>query len=645
MGSTHAGATLAPPIRVLVAEDEHPLHDALCDLVGAEPGLELAGSAMDAEEAIEKAQSLQPDVALLDVRMPGGGGPRAVREIGEVSPATRSVALSAYEDRSNVLQMLRAGAIGYVVKGDPAEEILDAIRRAARGQASFAAGVVAEVVSEVGRDIAERDEAVEAQRQSESRFRSLLESAPDAIAIVDREGRIVIVNAQTELLFGYRREELLGRPVEMLLPRRFRAGHTRDRRGYFADPSTRPMGAGLELCGLRKDGTEFPVDVSLSAIETDEGRLAAAFIRDVTDRRSVELARRRSQKRFEALLESAPDAVVIIGAGGEIVLVNEQTENLFGYGREELLGEPVEILMPERFRGRHLRHRTAYLADPRTRPMGIDLDLAGRRKDGTEFPVDISLSGIETEEGRLAAAFVRDVTEQRARADLERDVSARRAVLAHLVSAEEEERRRIAADIHDDSIQVMTAAGMRLQIFRRELRDPIQLERLAELERTVQLAIARLRHLLFALHPPALDHEGVSAALRLHLDEAAARSKTSYRLVDRLTVQPPDATRVTVYRIARELLVNVEKHAHAENATVTLAELDGGYLVNVADDGVGFSFEHEPLPGHLGLEAVRQRTELAGGWLRIESMPGEGTTVDFWIPALRDLEPAAAHGP
>jgi PAS domain S-box-containing protein len=468
----------------------------------------------------------------------------------------------------------------------------------------------------------------------------LLESAPDAITIVDSEGRIVMVNAQTEQLFGYMREELVGRPVETLLPRRFRAAHVHDRAAYYADPSTRPMGAGLELSGLRKDGAEFPVDVSLSAIDTEEGRLACAFIRDVTERRSIDLARRRSQKRFEALLESAPDAVVIVGPEGEIVLVNEQTEKLFGYDREDLLGQPVELLMPERFRDRHRPHRSTYFQDPRTRPMGIDLELAGRRKDGTEFPVDISLSGIETDEGRVSAAFVRDATEQRARSDLDRDIAARRAVLSHLVSAEEEERRRIAADIHDDSIQVMTAAGMRLQILRRELSDTKQLERLAELERTVQLAIARLRHLLFVLHPPALDTEGISAALRMHLDEAAPRSPTRYRLVDRLGAQPPQATRVTMYRIARELLVNVEKHAEAKNATVTLSEADGGYLVKIVDDGVGFASEVEPEPGHLGLEAVRQRTELAGGWLRIESTAGEGTTIDFWIPALRDLEPA-----
>ena len=211
----------------------------------------------------------------------------------------------------------------------------------------------------------------------------------------------------------------------------------------------------------------------------------------------------------------------------------------------------------------------------------------------------------------------------------------RQAGLSHLVAAEEEERRRIAAEIHDDSIQVMTAASMRLQILRRELSGETQLSRFTDLQETVQLAIVRLRRLLTELHPPALDAEGVPAALRMHMDELSARSSTGYRLVDELGRQPASATRVTLYRIGRELLVNVEKHAAAANATVTLAERDGGYGLRVEDDGVGFE-PGPPRPGELGLEAIRQRIELADGSIRIDSDPGRGTTVDVWIPELAE---------
>jgi PAS domain S-box-containing protein len=633
----------------MVAEDEAELRTAIADLIAGEDGLELVALAADADEAIARAQEAKPDVALLDVRMPGGGGTRAAREIRAASPSTRVIAFSAYDDRSNVLEMVRAGATAYLVKGDAPDEIIDAIRRAARGQSSLTGSILSELVGDLSRASSGRDEADELVRRSEDRFRSLLESAPDAVVIIDDQGRIVLVNEQTERLFGYRREELVEQTIEMLLPQQFRDKHLGLRRGYFAHPSARPIDAGLELAGLRKDGTEFPVDISLSAIETPEGPLASAFIRDITDRRALETERRKSEEPFETVIECAPDAVVIVDANGRIVLVNAQTEELFGYDRAELVGEPIEVLLPERLHARHTGHRDAYLADPHTRPMGAGLELAGRRKDGSEFPVDISLSGIETAGGRLAAAFVRDITERKARADLDRVIAERRAVVAHLVSAGEEERRRIAADIHDDSIQVMSAAGMRLQILRRSMDDPQQLERLGELEHAIQLSISRLRHLIFELRLPALDGEGLAAALNAYLDVVDEMTGTSCRLDNRLVVEPSKAIRVILYRIAQEVLTNVRKHAQAATATVELEARDDGFYVRIRDDGVGFAPESAALrPGHLGLAATRERAELAGGWLRIESAPGEGTTVEFWIPdqaVITESVGSWSHGP
>jgi PAS domain S-box-containing protein len=625
--------TSPAPIRVLVAEDEDPLRAAICDLIAVEDGFELAAVASNADEAIEQAREAKPDVALLDVRMPGGGGARAAREILSVSPDTRSIALSAYEDRSNVLEMLRGGAVGYLVKGESPDEIIDAIRRAVRGQASLSASIVAELVGDLSRVIVERSEPDEVLRRSEALFRSLLESAPDGVAIIDAVGRIVLVNEQTERLFGYRREELIGHTIEMLLARRFRDGQLGLRGGAFSNPS--PIGSGLELAGLRKDESEFPIVISMSAFETEEGRLATAFIRDITERKAIETVRRKTEERFEKLLESAPDGVVIIDSDGLISLVNKQTERLFDYERADLLGKPIDVLFPELFTNPPAGHRSGYLDDPRTWPMGAGLEVVGWRKDGSEFRVDISLAVIETDEGRLAAAFIRDATDREARAELERAIAERRAVLSHLVSASEEERRRIAGDIHDDSIQVMTAAGMRLQILRRSLHDPEQLARLNELEQTIQLSISRLRHLIFELRPPALDNEGLSAALAAYLAEADDVAGTTYMLDDRLTSQPSEGTRVILYRIAQEVLTNVRKHAGAENALVTLDARDGGYYVRVRDDGVGFTSEKSATdrPGHIGLAAIRERAELAGGWLRIASTPTDGTTVEFWIAA------------
>ncbi len=254
--------------------------------------------------------------------------------------------------------------------------------------------------SSISRDISERI-------RTESHFRSLVEHAPDAIVIVDAHGRIELVNVQTEQLFGHPRGELVGQPIELLVPERYRAAHPDHRRGYAIQPRPRPMGAGHdELFGLHRDGREFPVEISLSPLDTDGEVSFAATIRDVTDRNQAEA-------KFRGLLEAAPDAIVGVDSTGRIVLVNAQTEALFGYPREELVGQLVEILVPDALRATHPMRREGYFQEPRTRTMGQGLDLVARRRDGSEFPVEISLSSIDTAEGLLVSAAIRDVTERK----------------------------------------------------------------------------------------------------------------------------------------------------------------------------------------------------------------------------------------
>jgi PAS domain S-box-containing protein len=622
-------------ITVLVVDDDAVLAGALAETIESASDMHVAGIAHDSRSAIESALQSKPDVVVMDVRMPGGGV-AATRGVLEVTPHSRVLGLSAHEDATTARQMIEAGAIGYVVKGMPEEEILDAIRRAARGQLSLPGELGGTMIRDLSQKLEMMSNAESILRASEERVNALLDGVPDAIFLIDVHGKIEMLNATASRMFGYAHGEMIGLAVESLVPERFRPRHETLRGWYTDHPRTRPLHSGLELYGLRKGGTEFPVEIALSPIETAAGMAVVVAVREATETRADDLARRKQSATFRAVLQSAPDAMVAVDADGLIHVVNDQAEKLFGYTRAELIGMSVDQLVPDGLRSAHAGHRGKFLRSPRVRPMGLGLELYARRRDGSDLPVDISLSHLQTEDGVLVVAAVRDISERRLaerRQAEDRQAVDRRRQMALLVHTQEEERRKIAGDIHDDSIQAMTATSLRLQQLRRRLTDPQQLELLGKLDEAVRESIIRLRRMVFDLRPAALDRSGLTAALRELLERLREDTGVDFTLEDVTAVEPAGDLRVEIYRIAQEALTNVRKHSAAHKVTVDLQHAQDGFLVRIADDGVGFAHaERNGSDGHVGLIAMRERAEIAGGWLKVTSARGHGTTIEFWLP-------------
>jgi PAS domain S-box-containing protein len=346
--------------------------------------------------------------------------------------------------------------------------------------------------------------------------------------------------------------------------------------------------------------------------------------------------------RQALILENMHDAVVVADPAGRIVDVNPAAERITGYARADLVGHRAEFL-GDPGGERRLEEQIQREITAQGRWAG---ELPVVRADGSKGFIDLVVVPLRDSDGKMlgTVGVGRDVTGRReAEARLQRTVEQlretdrmRRQLLSRLVAAQEEERQRIAAEIHDDPIQQLYAADLRLGMLFERLTDPRQVELLETVQAILTGTIRRLRQMLFELQPASLETGGLGRALEEFLEYANQESDTAYLLEDRLTIPLAQEVRSIAYRMVLEAVSNVRKHAAARTARVAIADHDDGVVCSIVDDGRGF-FSQDHLdryrPGHLGLPAMRERIELAGGRLDVRSVPGEGTTVEFWLPA------------
>jgi PAS domain S-box-containing protein len=482
------------------------------------------------------------------------------------------------------------------------------------------------------RDVTARVQAEQEQSRLAARLAGLLESAMDAIISVDEAQNVVLYNRAAEKIFGWPTEQAMGKPLEMLLPERFQSAHA----GHvkrFADTgvTSRRMSGATVVYGRRSSGEEFPVEASISQVDTPEGKLFTVILRDVTARVRSEQDQSRLAARLAGLLDSAMDAIITTDDQQRIVLYNQAAERTFGWSATEVMGSSLDVLMPERYRSSHTAHvRRFATVGVSSRRMGDGTVIHGLRKSGEEFPMEASISQLDIPEGKLFTVILRDVTERiRAQEDL--------AAFASEASAiREQEKSRVARELHDELAQSLTALKMDTIWVRENLgADALVIDRkLGEMLSMLDGSVAATRRIAADLRPLVLDDLGLMPAIEWLVQNFTQRTGIACELDadEELELHEPYAT--AVFRIVQESLVNVAKHSKAKRVKVVMDLAGREMLLSVQDDGVGFAPAAGRKPNSLGLAGLRERAQLLKGTIRLQSQPGRGTTVEARIPVI-----------
>lgn len=479
-------------------------------------------------------------------------------------------------------------------------------------------------------DTTERKRNEDALRESEERFRTLVQHASDAFFLHDTEGRIIDVNQQACESLGYTREELLQMKVSDV------------EENFNLEPaqeSWRQMQATgpLTLIGhhRRKDGSRFPYEARLSTYNVGDRQFILRLVRDTSERTQFEMQLRENEATIRTLLDTASQAILAVDADGAIVLANRMVGQMFQYTPNELQGKPLEVLLPERLREHHRIYRAQFNAHPTPRVMGIGLELLGVRRDGTEFPIEVSLSSVSTKQGLLAVSFVSDITARKHAEQAQRESEQKLRLLAgSLLTAQEDERRSLARELHDDITQQLAFLSIELGKLGGDVLDSGTRARLHDLHGQALRASSEVRRLSHGLHPSVITDFGLSVALEEFCEDFERVHGVSVEFEELVEdAKLTDSQATCLYRVAQESMRNAITHGSASEIRVSLMlDVDGTVRLKVADNGGGFEPDQVKGKAGLGITSMTERVRLSGGGLSIVSSRGQGTEITASLP-------------
>lgn len=471
-----------------------------------------------------------------------------------------------------------------------------------------------------GQDITERKAAEEALWAAEKQLRTITDAVPALIGYVDSDGVYRLNNRSYETWFGYRREEMTGQPISRVLgPAAWEKVRPRLERALAGEEvqyeDRLPYAGG---------GSRW-VQVAYTPDRDAEGRVRGVVIL-VTDIGAIKAAEeviRDNAARLSAVVSTAVDAIITIDERGIIDSVNPATERLFGYAADELLGRNVRMLMPKPYRAEHDGYLSSYVRTGQKKIIGTGREVVGLRKDGTTFPLDLSVSEFEVGGRRMFTGILHDSSQRRR---LEREVLQAAAV----------EQRRIGQDLHDGVCQLLVGTAFAVEVLTQKLsaRAAPEAAAMAKLARNIDQAIAQARQLARGLHPIDLNEGGLGYALEGLAAEVGDLFKISCLFIGHSPPCRVDDLEVAthLYRIAQEAASNAFRHGKCRTIVIELAESDAQVCLTVKDDGMGLKRAAGKQGRGIGLQTMSYRANIMGGSLSVQPGNPSGTVVACVVP-------------